>query len=132
MPTLTDTQIDAIRTARETAASAEQELRRRAADGAKARPTVVEINRTLDRLASVQTLLAIALEPNAEPPSPAETAARALGWRTNIEAHGIDDHGVVHLAGFWAPDWTAAVAFKPHPGHAHLYPGDPQPAPPMR
>lgn len=46
---------------------------------------------------------------------PEEIAARALGWVTEFERHGVDDHhGVVHPRGYWAPDWRAAVAFTPH------------------
>lgn len=40
-----------------------------------------------------------------------EAAARALGWMTEPELHGVDDHhGVVHPNGHWCPDWETAVA----------------------
>lgn len=42
----------------------------------------------------------------------AETQARALGWMTEEERHGVNDHhGVVHPDGYWAPDWQAACVF---------------------
>lgn len=40
----------------------------------------------------------------------AEFKARALGWLTETERHGVNDHhGVVHPDGRWAPDWEAAL-----------------------
>lgn len=42
-----------------------------------------------------------------------ETQARALGWMTEEERHGVNDHhGVVHPDGYWAPNWQAACTYK--------------------
>lgn len=42
-----------------------------------------------------------------------EIEARALGWLTEEERHGVNDHhGVVHPQGWWQPDWESAVRFS--------------------
>ena len=44
----------------------------------------------------------------------AEKAARAAGWLTEKEMHGVETtRGVVHPNGRWAPDWKTAVE-NPH------------------
>lgn len=48
------------------ASNAERELGSKAGDGAKARPTVGQLNRTLERLCSIQTVLEPILAEHAE------------------------------------------------------------------
>lgn len=62
--TLTETQIKAVQFAKEVAIMAEADLGRNAGDGPKARPAVAQINRTLERLQSIEKLLTDALRPN--------------------------------------------------------------------
>jgi len=61
---LTYTQLGALIFAKDVAGDAERDLRTNAGDSRKARPTLAQVNRTLERLVSIQRLIGIALEKN--------------------------------------------------------------------
>lgn len=58
---LSPTQVDALVHAFNLAEAADKDLRTNAGDGARARPTLAQINRTLDRLVSIKNTLNIVL-----------------------------------------------------------------------